>query len=121
MAADTTTPIDWHAHGMDWAFVESTDPAGSDEWTTDDVARAFAAGAGLAERIERQTAVQLRGQLDVLRGWIREALGPLEVSEALIEDEDGGAAMRELLEAGRQLVNASLRRGQRLHGGDEDR
>lgn len=41
---------DWHACGMDYAFTEATDKSASDDWTTDDIAKAFQAGARLAQR-----------------------------------------------------------------------
>ena len=42
---------DWHAHGMAWALADACDPrndTGDEMWTTDDIARAFAAGASAA-------------------------------------------------------------------------
>ena len=41
---------DWHACGMDYAYTEATDPSASDDWATDDIAKAFEAGARLALR-----------------------------------------------------------------------
>lgn len=47
---------------------------------------------------------RLRGEADVMRGWIKDALVPLEYVQVAEGDEDGGAAMTALVEAGRALV-----------------
>lgn len=46
--------VDWFAHGMSYALAAALDPSnvGPDHWTTEDVARAFEAGARVAQRIK---------------------------------------------------------------------
>ena len=38
--------VDWHGHGLSWAAADAFE--GGSDWTADDVARAFAAGAKAA-------------------------------------------------------------------------
>jgi len=57
----TTTPAptpDWHAHGMAWALGYACGTPG-DDWTMDDVARAYAAGAAAAAVTERERCAML--------------------------------------------------------------
>ena len=41
---------DWHTQGSQYAYTEATDPDASEDWTTEDVVKAFVAGAEIAER-----------------------------------------------------------------------
>ncbi len=48
--------FDLHDCAMGYAYTESTDPAGPDDWSTDDVVKAFMAGYELAQRHEKAAA-----------------------------------------------------------------
>ena len=57
-------PTDWHAHGMSWALAESfTDRTGSPDWTADDIAKAFAAGAACATARVSMTVTAIRQRI----------------------------------------------------------
>jgi hypothetical protein len=56
----------------------------------------------LSDRAEEAT--RLRGRLDVALALLNECIGPLEVSAAIIEDEDGGEAIDALITKVRKFV-----------------
>jgi len=44
---------DFYSVGMDYAYTEATDPSARDDWTTEDIVKAFEAGARFALRQSR--------------------------------------------------------------------
>ena len=60
---------DWYEQGMGYAYLEGTDPDGGDDWTTEDVARAFEAGAKLAEKCAKSKLERLRADLKAMEGF----------------------------------------------------
>ena len=75
---DASTELDdWHEQGMGHAYIEASDPGAGDEWTTEDVAKAFAAGAKLAERMSRQRQPSEVERLMDAAGLCRRCAAPL--------------------------------------------
>lgn len=58
---------------MDYAYTESTDPTCGDEWTSEDVAGAFQAGALLAGRADRERSEKLAAAIVVAMQCIKAA------------------------------------------------
>lgn len=52
LAASEAGP-DWYARGQDWGLADALTAGQDGDWTLDDIARAFAAGAQAAEQIAR--------------------------------------------------------------------
>lgn len=79
----------WFEAGMDYAYTESTDPTCGDEWTSEDVARAFQAGALLAGRADRERSEKLAAAIVVAMQCIKAAYEDNWASfDALSDDFD---------------------------------
>ena len=52
IAASEASP-DWYARGQDWGLADAQTNGQSGDWTLDDIARAFAAGAQAGTAVER--------------------------------------------------------------------
>ena len=65
------TPVDWRGHGLSWALADSMASQRDDEWTADDVARAFADGAARGIAADRDRIVNaLPGGYSVDPQWV---------------------------------------------------
>jgi hypothetical protein len=71
---------DWFQQGMDYAYTEAMDPAARDDWTTEDVAKAFEAGAKLALRDQARAAAAQPVAQSVGAAHEMGAKGPLAIN-----------------------------------------
>ena len=58
LAASETRP-DWYARGQDWGLADALTAGQDGDWTLDDIARAFAAGAQACAAIEGERILEL--------------------------------------------------------------
>lgn len=56
----------WHKRGQDWALCEALDSQGGDVWIVEDAARAYSAGARLAEKMANERITALTAERDRL-------------------------------------------------------
>ena len=82
----TTAEHHWHATGIVWALADALarDLGSATEWSTDDVARAYAAGAAAAAVTERKQCADI---------CARNSEAKQRIYESTEDDHDRGASL----------------------------
>jgi len=90
---------DWYARGQDWGLADALTAGQDEDWTLDDIARAFAAGARAGETAAQREVASLRVKLDAcmasrdaLRDWAQECRNQVLYVLAQQDNELGRAA-----------------------------
>lgn len=89
LAASEASP-DWYARGQDWGLADALTAGQDGDWTLDDIARAFAAGAQAADQSSRTAElVAVLARLCELNAAERPMAKVWNAAQALVDSHKG--------------------------------